>query len=760
MAGLGLLGLGLVGWAGRARVPGECVAAGALGLLVLSLRLHAPVPELDRNPVELTLLAAPRVFGERCELLAYLHAERPGRARLWAGSGACRLLPAQKLLARVKLLPQRGRRNPGQGDARRRSRRRGIRAVGRISEGEWVAIAEAPRIPSAAVQALRLRLGDALDPPERPTRAGALLRALALGDRSRLSPEVRGSFARSGTAHLLAVSGLHVGWLFAIAHALLYSTARCAAPLAWLRRARAVSLAASALVALGYALLSGLGVPALRACVMALAGVVALIAGRPGVAWNALLLAALATLAVDPACLFEPSGWLSFSAVAGLLLWRPPPRWATGLVHCALAAGCATAPLIALLGLPLPLAGLAANLLAVPFFGAVLLPLALFAAAFETALPELGLGALARVSAELGLRLVESVESPDLLRRAGFPLLFTVALTATAFCLRRLALGGPRRLLAVSALSAAVAAASLALPVRNLRVDPFELVFLDVGQGDATLARAGRRAWLIDSGDRRSGYDAGRSVVAPALRSLGVRKLDALLITHADRDHSGGARAVLEALPVGELWLTRWLAADSAGRRLLRAASRLGVPARIVSAGDSLGSRELGLEVLWPPASRLPRSSNAGSVVLRAHAPAGCAMLPADAPADVERILARDLGACRLLKLGHHGSQSSSAGELLDALGADVAIASAGRRPRSPLPHSSVLQRLGRRSITLWETRRFGALSVQMRPGPGGMVVSPSLWGRPDSASGAAPERPFRSQGSMLPDGAARGRGR
>ena len=693
-AALGLLGLGVVGWMGRAPGPGECLAAGAVGMLSLALRLQAPVPEVDRNPVQLTLLSAPRPLGDGCELPAYLHGDRSGRARLRAEPGACQLLPGQKLLGRVSILLPRGQRNPGQTDSLLRARRRGFRARGRVAEGELVRIAAPPRSPASVIQDLRLRLAESLDPSETPTRAGALLRTLALGDRSGIPPELRERFTRSGSGHLLAISGLHVGWLFAVAHTLLYTAGRCLAPLVWLRRARALSLGTSALLALAYAALTGLGVPALRSCVMASAGVVALVAGRPSLAWNSLLLAALAILAIEPASLFEPAAWPSFSAVGGLLLWKPPMRWLPDLVHSTLAATFATAPLIALLGLPLPAAGLPANLLAVPYFGAFLVPLALPAAALETGAPGLGAGVLARGSAEMGLRLVESLGSPDLLSSAGSPVGFAAGLSLTAFCLRRRALAGPNWLLAIAALGAAGAALGMGLPADNQHIAPAELVFLDVGQGDAILVRSERHAWLIDSGDRRSSYDAGRSVVVPALRALGVRLLDALLVTHADRDHSGGARAVLEALPVRELWLTRWMAGDLAGRSLLRAAARRRIPGRIVAAGDTLGGPGLGFDVLWPPASPRPSSSNSGSVVLRARSSVGCALLPADAPVGVERILAPGLGACRILKLGHHGSYSSSSPQWLDVLVPDVAIASAGRRPRSPLPHASVRRRL------------------------------------------------------------------
>ena len=201
-------------------------------------------------------------------------------------------------------------------------------------------------------------------------------------------------------------------------------------------------------------------------------------------------------------------------------------------------------------------------------------------------------------------------------------------------------------------------------------------------------------------------------MVLPALRALGVRRLDALAVTHGDLDHAGGADAVLAALPVAELWLTPPLLRHPEGRRLRRRAAQRGVPVRVVSRGDRLGAAALELDALWPPADARRRETNAASLVLRARTRAVCLSLPADAPAEVERALAQEHGPCDALKLGHHGSGTSSDPVWLDALEPRLAIASAGERRRSPLPHPRVLERLAARGVRLAETRRSGALEL------------------------------------------------
>jgi competence protein ComEC len=144
-----------------------------------------------------------------------------------------------------------------------------------------------------------------------------------------------------------------------------------------------------------------------------------------------------------------------------------------------------------------------------------------------------------------------------------------------------------------------------------------------------------------------------------------------------------------------------------------------------VAAGDALETEALVLRALWPPAAFAPPTSNAGSLVIRAETADTCALLTGDAPAEVERALSSALAPCAVLKLGHHGSATSSDPRFLDAVGATVAIASAGDRPRSPLPHTRVRARLYARAVSLWWTRRDGAVRVTLaRPGP---LVAPWL---------------------------------
>ena len=692
------------------RTLGQALLGLALGALALALRVHAPLPAVADGPVELVVLEPPRVRGPSCRVEVWLRGEPAGRALLRAPADRCGLEPGQRALARLAVEPLRPATNPGAPDPRRRWARGGVRVGARLREGLLIAAAP-PQGPAALLAEARSRMGDAVDPPESRRRAGAVLRAMVTGDRQRLSPDLRRSFARSGTAHLLAVSGLHVGWVFAITQLCVSWALRRIPSVALLRRAPTAALLAGVTLASAYAGLTGFGVPALRALAMGLAGALAVLGGRPGAALNALAAAALVVLAVDPGSLFEAPFALSFTAVAGIIAWAPPPARRSALVHAALAAGLATAPWIAWLGAPLPVAGVLANLVAVPFFGALVVPLGLLCAALGAAGSGLAplVGSVAQVTTELGLRVLERLESRDLLFGVEQPVHRSVVLAAAGFALRGLATGRYRLALLGSLV---VALAWLGASARPAASAPDQLLALDVGHGDALLVRGGSSAWLVDAGTRTGAFDAGRQVVLPALREEGVAHLDVLVVTHSDRDHLGGVAAVLESVPVGELWLSEESWRHPATRAARVEAARRGVPLRIVRAGAEHRVPRFAVQVLWPPRVSAPASSNESSLVLRIDFAHGCALLLADVPAWVERRLAGALRPCTLLKLAHHGSASSTDVRLLQQLRPEVAISSNGRRPNAPLPHADVRQRLARASVSLWVTARSGAVRV------------------------------------------------
>lgn len=312
------------------------------------------------------------------------------------------------------------------------------------------------------------------------------------------------------------------------------------------------------------------------------------------------------------------------------------------------------------------------------------------------------------------------------------PLWIAVLVSSAGFGARLALQRRPRAALAASALLA-IAASQLLTSFSRSRDPGLSALVLDVGHGDAILVRSGQQAWMIDAGPRFGRFDAGRHVVLPALRAEGINRLDALVLTHSDRDHLGGAVSLIRSIPIGEVWLSRLALDHSAARPLRRVAARQSVPLRIVSAGHVRRIGKLEVRVLWPPRNLSRATSNESSIVLRMSDPRGCVMLPGDAPASVERRLAPGVLPCELLKLAHHGSSSSSDPLWLERLSPSAAIASAGRRRGAPLPHLSVRKRLRGLGVALYETSRQGAIRAHF--GRAGLEIEPFLEAVPGATS-------------------------
>jgi len=674
-----------------------------------------------------------------------------------------RALPGERLRVRAVLRTPSALANPGGRERVRELSRAGVGASGRLARPALHA-----RVPEregwrplAGLQAARARLGERL---ARTGPGGALLRALALGERGGLSASAQDAFTRLGLAHLLSVSGLHLalvaGLVFTAAQAALGRSAWLAAR----RDTRAPALAAAVLGAVLYALLSGWQVPVRRSLLLVLALALAMLRGRRGGASQPLAAASLAILAVEPQALFSASFQLSFAASAALALAprevEPAPGHLAGRawrrLREALASSAtalaATSPLAALqLGSVAPIA-LLANLVAIPWTGAVVLPASLFAvgvAALPEALrPGFALAAAERIAAG-SLAAVELAAAwlptqgprppPDT------PWLVAASLVALAALRAR---GAASRVLLCLASSALLALA----PPARVPSPPPRLVALDVGQGDALLIQGRRGAVLVDAGRATpDGVDLGRRVVIPALAALGVRRLDLLVVTHADLDHRGGAPAVLEQVPVAALWLPYGSRADPGFGPLLAVAAAHGVEVSERGAlAPPLRAGDLLVEPLWPLAGARHGSRNQRSLAVRITVGARRVLLPGDLEAEAETALIASQADLRadVLALPHHGSRSSSTQGFLAAVAPAVALVSAPCHGRFGMPHPEVLARAQRAAASVWWTGRDGALVV-------GLGEPLHVWGWAASARGGARCRCARrwlrkGQGGML----------
>jgi competence protein ComEC len=550
-----------------------------------------------------------------------------------------------------------------------------------------------------------------------PPRLAALARGMVLGQDEALPAEMRDDFRASGLAHLLAASGANVALLVALVLAL---AGAAGLPL------RARWWAAGAAV-VAYVPLAGGGPSIQRAGVMGVAALVAALASRPAARWYALLLAAAVTLAANPRALEDPGWQLSFAAVVSLLVLAPrlrtrlAPRLPGPVADAAAittAATLGTAPLMAAHFGAVSLAGLPANVLAAPAVAPVMW-LGTIASVLGQAAPALAAPVLAAAAWPLAFlawlaHAAASVPHAQVAAGAGS---VVVVLAALALAARR----GPRaarvrRRLALPVAALAAAGGALALAAPGPHPPPGLVVSaLDVGQGDATLVQHGAHALLVDAGPPDG-------PIVRRLREAGVRRLDLLVVTHAQADHDGGAAAVLRAFPVGLVLDGRDGVASADGARLAGAARERGVGLLAPAAGQLLRAGPLALRVLSPrpePAARHAGADpNQRAIVAELRDGAFSLLLTADAESDVTAGLA--LAPVDVLKVAHHGSADPGLPALLTRLRPAVALIEVGEGNTYGHPAPSTLEAL-RGVPRVLRTDRDG--TVRVRPGAGGLVV-------------------------------------
>ncbi len=539
-----------------------------------------------------------------------------------------------------------------------------------------------------------------------------LVDALVIGRRAELDRDARERYVRSGLAHLLSISGLHVGFLAAWLGVLLGRL-----PLGRVARGAAFT----ALVG-GYVGLLGFPAPATRSALMLATDGVARWRQRRVSPGGVIALAALLVLAGDPWALRSVGAWLSVVAVAAVI-WAARATAGRAPLIRALAGGAAatlaTAPITAYaFGTVAPIGALA-NLVAVPLAGVAVPGLMLALLASWVWPPG---AALLASGAGLLLALVDTVAAlaarvpgGHVVMPAGWPAaLLWSAVAGVAWWMWH----APRRpwvRAARFALAAALGPWALLLvqPARG-RDGLLTVHFLDVGQGDAAVLRTPAGRWIvIDGGPRLAGNDAGRRVVVPFLRRHGAERVTLVVASHADGDHLGGVPALLDALPAdvvvepGEpvprpLYLEFLAAVQGSGARWL--------PART---GDRLEVDGVVLEVLSPDTAWLgrPVETNEHSVVLRVGFGRTRLLFPGDAGWPVEERLLSALGPVTLLKVGHHGSRTATSDAWLDRLRPACAVISVGARNPYGHPAPEVLGRLLRRGIAVHRTDRAGTIT-------------------------------------------------
>jgi competence protein ComEC len=582
---------------------------------------------------------------------------------------------------------------------------RGIGATGYVSShGAPLRLAGFVARPGYAIERVREYVRDKFRGDLPGQRYAGVLVALAIGDQRAIASDDWQTFTRTGVNHLMSISGLHVTMVAGLVALATYWLWRRSARLTLRLPARKAAAIAGFVAALVYCLLAGFAIPAQRTLYMAGVAAAALWLDRMHSASRVLSIALLVVLIADPWAVNSPGFWLSFGAVAAIFYagngTHQRMTWLRAWARMQWAVTIGLAPLLLALFKQVSLVSPIANAVAIPVVSLVVTPLALASALW----PGDALARLAHLVFAALMGILDRLAAlPGAVWQQHAPVWWTLPFALIGIGWMLLPRGAPARFVG----------AILLVPLFVVAPAPLEtgsalVTFLDVGQGLATVVRTAGHVLLYDAGPAYGPEaDAGQRVVVPYLRSTGITALDAIVITHDDTDHSGGAASVARAIPAGLLLSSL---SDSNPVRDL-------VPYRLPCyAGQHWTWDGVRFAVLYPPTARQtdPRAKpNSRSCVLRVQTDYGAVLLTSDIEArDEAALLASGQPlAARVALVPHHGSRTSSTPPFIAAVGAEHAVFTVGYGNRFGHPKPEIFARYA--GTLRWRTDLDGAVTLR-----------------------------------------------
>lgn len=596
------------------------------------------------------------------------------------------------------------KRNPGGFDYARYLQQRGV--SGLFYADELVSVQERLGVRDKLARGVSVGLGD---------RQAALMQAMTLGIRDNLD-DLRDIFSASGLAHILALSGLHVGILvLALGFAL--------SPLGLSRYPVLM------LLVVGFVLTVGVSPSIFRAATMTIAALFTLWLGSGRIdVWSSLSLSAVLVLLWQPSWLFDISFQLSYLALIGILLFTEPIskfilkdayqnlawwHWKKFIVLSmivSLAAQLTTLPLVASSFGTLPILSPIVNVVAIPL-ATVLVPLGFLAgiigmisltlAAFLNQLTKLFASWLIK-AAELGSSLPNLVWGE--VSYLGYVLFYLALLAFALYCYKLLSVKNTLFIMVTALLCSTVAA---------FGHDNAELIFFDVGQGDSVLIKLPNRTEiLVDAGGTPfSSFDVGKRTVVPALKALGIDELELVIASHSDADHIEGLISVLEEMPVLQLAVGTWDEDKPLFQRLIETARAKNVSIIQVAKGQILYLDDASLEILNPPRKAFEDANDNSIAFVLNYKNEAKAVLMGDLPIYVEEQLA--FPDVDIVMAGHHGSKTSTSDGLLKATKPETLVFSYGRNNFGH-PHGVIIKTAEALGIEVRETFHEGAIRISL----------------------------------------------
>jgi len=579
-----------------------------------------------------------------------------------------------------------------------------------------------------------------------------VLRALLVGDRWAVPGEVNETFSRAGVAHLLAVSGLHLGIVAWLAYQLVLWLMRRSEKLMLAIEVRRVAALVTLIPVAAYAELAGGRIPTMRAAVMVSVYLIAVAIGRSSDLHGAIALAAVLLLAIWPASITDVGFLLSFTTVIVIaevipvLRYRSPMQYADGAARYwerwkqniifGLAAGmaivAATSPLVVRIFNSFQYLSPITNLVFIPVVGYMILPLGLGAIVLHAVSPLVGNWLL---KMDIGLmewtmRAVEwFAQAPGSGMMLPTPSVFEVVLCfVLVFSMIRL-LGPPgssrniaKWLTAVVIIALVVDAGAWYIKQRG---DAIEVAFLEAGRGDATVVSYPKgKTLLVDVGERFGNFDAGERIVGPYLFYRRVRNIDAVVITHPHFNNVGGLEWILDHFRVGEIWMADARYPVEFAERIIWPANMAEVPVKKLGKGDSFQFGDLGVDVYWPPRDYKPRGIpysdvNAASLVFKISYEGTSFLFAGDAYDKVQPLIvsgSKSLGST-VMHAPHHGVKGSLAPRFLDAVGPRFVVVSGKRWDYRHSPDEGILSLIATSGAKTLRTDTAGAIRIRVRDG-------------------------------------------
>lgn len=705
-------------WAGYAGSGAAALVAGFFWAATLAhVRLADALPaQWEGRDIELIGVVAslPQVhersvrFEFDVEQVLTTEAHVPERIVLswWGRSGALPVVRAgERWHYTVRLKRPHGTANPHGFDYEAWLLERGVRGTGYVRpRAEAQRLAAMVHRPAYWVEAVREHLRERILTSLAGRAYAGVIAALVMGDQRAIPPVQWQTFTRTGVNHLMSISGLHVTMVSGLAYALALLLWRRSTRLTLRLPAPKAAAAVGVMAAFLYTLLAGFAVPAQRTLYMVCVVAVALWSGRAAAASVVLAAALFVVLLIDPWAVTSAGFWLSFGAVGAILFVMVnrirQPHWLAGWVRTQAAVTLALAPLLLALFQQVSVISPVANAFAIPVVSLAVVPLALVGAMLPF---DAVLHLAHRVMAWCMYALDALSVLPAAVWQSHAPAGWAIAVALAGALWLMLPRGFPGRWLG----ALACLPLFFVLPTAP-RWGEVRMAVLDVGQGLAVVVQTAQHALLYDTGPAFGpAVDSGNRIIAPYLRAAGIRRLDGLIVSHDDSDHTGGALSVLQALPVA------WLASSLPDMDPL---PLLADEAMQCHRGQGWEWDGVRFEIIHPARESydVRARNNDRGCVLRISAPGATLLLPADVERRTEEALLAqgvDLTA-DVLVAGHHGSRTSSTLAFVQAVRPRAVIFPVGYRNRFGHPHPEVVERYRDLGSALYRTDTDGAVLV------------------------------------------------